>query len=66
VLCTCKTMLDLPGTRQMIIKPSLYQGDKQGKLCPKFAAVYQIYISKVNKQMAAKYVAKSQVKDIRN
>jgi hypothetical protein len=44
VLCTCKTMLNLPETRQMIIKPNLYQGNKQGKLAVLNCNSKQIYI----------------------
>jgi hypothetical protein len=49
VLCTCKTMLALPGTRQMMINQAFKQwGINKKPCCPKIAAVWKYIISTTN------------------
>jgi hypothetical protein len=60
-------MLNLPGTRHKIDIQALNQrGTSKKPCCPKIAAEQRYIYQQCKMSIAAKYVAKSQVKDTRN
>ena len=54
VFCTCKTMLALPGTRQMIINQAFYKrGSSKNPCCPKLQQYVCVQINNKQLPMAA-------------